>query len=480
MTAAVVLDGDFVRPVYDRRLDDMGGFGTLTTAAIAVMLALATGRASAITVWTDWTSATNGGPGSAAGTLDGVAVAYGGQVIGATTNGTAGNWAPDTSFVGGTVTTSPSAVRDIILLNGSYAGPDTITFAAPVTNPLVAIWSLGRPGVPATFTFTATPTLQAGGPNAQYGGSSITVAGNVVSGMEGNGVVQFTGTFDTISWTSTAEHFYGFTVGTSGESPSTTTTTEPTTTTTVSTTTTTAAPPGNLPPDCGPAVALPGTVWPPNHRFVDVAVVGVVDPDGDRVAITVTGIAQDEPLEGGGQGNTCPDAGGVGTPTASVRAERQGTADGRVYHIAFLAEDGRGASCAGSVPVCVPHDQGSPTGCVDQGPIVDALGASCTGTCSDGCAVDRVLSRPLCAGEDLPASLLERLDAAQQLVSEGAGTTGKKAKRLMRRGIKTLRKAVGIANRAVKRGSLSEECAASVAAALDDARTRFDRWRDGL
>ncbi len=173
--------------------------------------------AAAVTTWTDWTAATAGEPGSAAGTLNGVAVTYTGEVLGNTvTNGSfAASLAPITSFVGGTVTASPATVGDIITLNGSTL-TNTITFASPVTDPVIAIWSLGSPGIAASFTFNATPTFEVGGPNVQYGGSAITVSGNTVSGHEGNGVVQFTGTFSSISFTSTAENFYGFNVGLNG------------------------------------------------------------------------------------------------------------------------------------------------------------------------------------------------------------------------------------------------------------------------
>src|SRR6266446_1759859 len=136
--------------------------------------------------------------------------------------------------------------------------------------------------------------------------------------------------------------------------PTTTTTTQPTTSTTTTSTTTTQPPttttiPGNLPPDCSAAAANPAMLWPPNHQFVDVSVAGVTDPDADPVTITITGITQDEALNGGGSGNTCPDATGVGTATASLRAEREGTGDGRVYHIAFTGDDGRGGRCTGTV-----------------------------------------------------------------------------------------------------------------------------------
>ena len=42
------------------------------------------------------------------------------------------------------------------------------------------------------------------------------MSGDVVSGNEGSGVVQFTGTISSISWTDTFENFYGFTVGIAG------------------------------------------------------------------------------------------------------------------------------------------------------------------------------------------------------------------------------------------------------------------------
>jgi hypothetical protein len=107
-------------------------------------------------------------------------------------------------------------IGDDLRLNGTSTGVNTITFTSPVVDPVFAIWSLGSPSVPATFTFGATPTLQAGGPNSLFGGSSITVLANVVSGREGNGVVQFTGTFDSLSWTNSFENFYAFTVGING------------------------------------------------------------------------------------------------------------------------------------------------------------------------------------------------------------------------------------------------------------------------
>lgn len=189
------------------------------TVSLAGVLLAAAAPVGAQTVWTDWTSATPGTPGSAEGTLDGVGVSYAGQVLGNTqiTGGAAALWAPSTSFVGGTVDASPATVGDMITLSGATGDTNTLSFDTPVTNPVLAIWSLGQPGSQASFDFDATPTFQVGGPNANFGGSAITVTGNVVEGREGNGVVQFNGSFSSISWTNTPESFYGFTVGTAGD-----------------------------------------------------------------------------------------------------------------------------------------------------------------------------------------------------------------------------------------------------------------------
>jgi hypothetical protein len=133
----------------------------------------------------------------------------------------------------------------------------------------------------------------------------------------------------------------------------------------------------NQPPDCSNAAADPATLWPPNHKMAAVHIVGVVDPDpNDTTTIAITSIFQDEPLNTIGDGNTDVDGAGVGTDTATVRAERTGApqvpGDGRVYHIGFVATDTAGATCTGTVTVCVPHDQGHGGTCVDGGPLFDS------------------------------------------------------------------------------------------------------------
>ena len=210
---------------------------------------------------------------------------------------------------------------------------------------------------------------------------------NVVDAANGSAASECTITITTPAPTTTTTSAPTTSTTSTSTTTSSTTTPVPTTTTSSSLTTTTTVP-ANRPPDCNAATAEPATLWPPNHRFVGVSVAGGTDPDGDRVTISVIGVSQDEPLTGGGQGNVCPDATDLGGATASLRAEREGSGDGRVYHITFMGDDGRGGRCTGSVTVCVPHDQGQGQACVDQGPLVDSTGPSCVGACSDGCAIE--------------------------------------------------------------------------------------------
>jgi hypothetical protein len=109
-------------------------------------------------------------------------------------------------------------------------------------------------------------------------------------------------------------------------------------------------------PDCSTARASVETIWPANHKMVDIEIVNLTDTCDRAVMVTIEGITQDEPVNDVGDGSTGPDASGVGTDTAQVRAERSGTGDGRVYEISFSATAG-GATCSGQVKVGVPHDK---------------------------------------------------------------------------------------------------------------------------
>ena len=114
-----------------------------------------------------------------------------------------------------------------------------------------------------------------------------------------------------------------------------------------------------------------GELWPSNHAWTPVSVV-VTDPDGDPVSITIDAIRQDESINGRGDGNTAPDASGVGTSVAMLRAERSGRGNGRVYEIDYTASDGVGGSCSSTVEVGVRHDQGKSGPAVNDGATIDS------------------------------------------------------------------------------------------------------------
>jgi trimeric autotransporter adhesin len=123
----------------------------------------------------------------------------------------------------------------------------------------------------------------------------------------------------------------------------------------------------NAPPDCSALETSLETLWPPNHKLRLVTVTGASDPEGDDIVTAVTGVTQDEPVNGLGDGDTSPDAVlGPESNQVRLRAERSGTGDGRVYRIAVTVTDEFGLTCDSTLRVAVPHDQFHPA--VDSAP----------------------------------------------------------------------------------------------------------------
>ena len=173
----------------------------------ALVLAFSASAASAAVItWTTWDN-------TSSGTAAPITVTFNGPADNILTGYP--SYGPTSTFVDGIIVgNGPTSSNNILQLTGGNGTTQTLTFSQAVVNPVFAIWSLGQGGGPASFVFNATPTLVAGGPSNEYGGGTITVAGNTVGGLEGNGTVEFVGTFTSLSWTNPQyEYWYGFDVG---------------------------------------------------------------------------------------------------------------------------------------------------------------------------------------------------------------------------------------------------------------------------
>jgi hypothetical protein len=117
----------------------------------------------------------------------------------------------------------------------------------------------------------------------------------------------------------------------------------------------------NTPPDVTNAHADVPVLWPPDHKMIQVHILGVNDAQ-NNATITITKVTQDEPTNGLGDGDTTPDAFiSASHDSVQLRAERSGKGDGRVYRITFTASDPEtialGNSPTATIKVMVPHDK---------------------------------------------------------------------------------------------------------------------------
>ncbi len=194
-----------------------------SAVATSLVLAAASVGAHADPIdWTSWSSITVGSPtGAASGTITPsagptITVSYSGEVISQSNTGGYPSWTPSTSYTGGIVDNAPPASGGIIAQSGgSGTTTNTITFSQPIVDPVMSIWSLGAGGIPASYVFAQTPTIVAGGPSLEYGGGGLTAPDTVtIGGNEGNGTIEFVGTYSQISFTNPQyEYWFGFTVG---------------------------------------------------------------------------------------------------------------------------------------------------------------------------------------------------------------------------------------------------------------------------
>ena len=128
------------------------------------------------------------------------------------------------------------------------------------------------------------------------------------------------------------------------------------------------------------------TLWSPNHKYNTVKVTDLVASASDSCStslnlssVYISKVTSDEPENiNSGDGNTVKDM-VIANDCKSVdlRAERDGSKNGRVYTITFKVKDAAGNEGTVSTKVTVPHSQGPKGVAVDDGPVYTVTNSLC-------------------------------------------------------------------------------------------------------
>ena len=187
----------------------------IALAAAATFASAGAGAQSLPTAWADWTS--TDGLTTASGTLmlpsGAVKVKFKGPTLyfAQVDEGDTDYW----SGAAYDITGAPPGSDILAFKGGTDKEVYKITFSRPVTNPVMAVMSLGRSGIPTRYVFGQVPTLLSSGAGF-FGGceTCLTVKKKTLTGTEGHGVVQFIGTYSAISWKQPDfEFWHGVTIG---------------------------------------------------------------------------------------------------------------------------------------------------------------------------------------------------------------------------------------------------------------------------
>lgn len=183
---------------------------TLRTLWAAALLALPLAAMAEDTAsWANWTSSTQG------------TLVQNGDVIDVTYSGSAFSMSKSgfyydvpSSFTSATITNTPGT-NGTFLISGGNATVHTFSFSQAVINPVIAVFSVGQLGVPVRFVFeTDQFSVTSATANGHWGGGTLTQSANVITGREGNGLLEFQGTYTSISFTTPDyEYYYGAAIG---------------------------------------------------------------------------------------------------------------------------------------------------------------------------------------------------------------------------------------------------------------------------
>jgi hypothetical protein len=188
-----------------------------TTAAVMFSLAApaqAFGLPPASASWTAWASAlTTVLTGSLTQNGNTVGVSYSGDRAGLDFD--ASYFDTPGSFTNAVVTNTPQDLGTVRMVGGA-ATVNRFHFSSAVIDPVIALFSVGQANTPARFVFLDSPSVVIGAQGSGHwgGGSLVLSTPFTVSGVEGNGLLQFKGTYTDLRFTTPDfENYYGATVG---------------------------------------------------------------------------------------------------------------------------------------------------------------------------------------------------------------------------------------------------------------------------
>jgi hypothetical protein len=116
----------------------------------------------------------------------------------------------------------------------------------------------------------------------------------------------------------------------------------------------------NTPPSIDVTVS-PTSLWPPNHKLEPIVTTVQVTDNCPGVSFALASVTSNEPDNGLGDGDTINDIqnAALGTPDTEInlRAERQGSGNGRIYTLTYTATDASNNGDQAVAVVVVPKSQ---------------------------------------------------------------------------------------------------------------------------
>jgi hypothetical protein len=178
---------------------------------------------ASVVYWANWQDVDGGNVyGTISPPSGDIQVTYSGELYGSQIDSGTDEFLPITTFTSTTVANPPPG-PGIIKVAGLTSQVDMVTFSSPVTNPLVAIYSLGTSFVntPVSLLFGAPCTVLSSGPSADvtvlFGDGTLALVDGGVSGIGSSGVVEIEGSYSAIQWINPSDTPYasytGLTVG---------------------------------------------------------------------------------------------------------------------------------------------------------------------------------------------------------------------------------------------------------------------------